>query len=323
MRFSNEWSEGRIKSIKQVGETVRQFEIDIPAEVSFSAGSHINVEVYFKGHPEIRSYSLVGKPRRTSVLKIAVKLLPESKGGSAYMWTLEEGQKIRVSQPKNHFELTYGSSEYVLLAGGIGITPMVSMAEELLAKGENFRFVYAAQKRSDMPFSEDLNTLLGDRLQLFVQDEHGLVDIPALVNSMKKGSQLYVCGPMGMLEAAKLAWFQSALPAEDLRYETFGTTGLYPTVAFKVNLPRFNKTVEVSANQTLLDALEEEGIEVMYDCKRGECGLCQVDIIEYSGTIDHRDAFFSSEERACDKKLCACVSRVFEGELTLDTSYRG
>lgn len=323
MRFSNEWSEGRIKSITRVGETVRQFEIEIPTKVAFSAGSHINVEVYVKGQPEIRSYSLVGKPRRTSVLKIAVKLLAESKGGSAYMWTLEEGQKIRISQPKNHFELTFGSPEYVLLAGGIGITPMISMAEELSARNEKFTFVYAAQSRSDMPFTEELESLLGDRLQLYVQEERGMVDILALVKSLQKGSQLYVCGPMGMLEAAKQAWYQSGLPAQDLRYETFGTTGLFPTTPFTVHLPRFEKTLEVGANQTLLDALEEAGIEVMFDCKRGECGLCQVDILEHTGKVDHRDAFFSTEERSAGKKLCACVSRVYDGELTLDTSYRG
>jgi ferredoxin-NADP reductase len=321
MRFVNEWSEARIEEITQVGETVKSFTLKLPRTVKFAAGAHIDVEVFIYGQPQIRSYSLVGK--KGDFVQIAVKLLNPSRGGSAYMWTLEVGQKLKVSQPKNHFGLDYGNHKYILIAGGIGITPMLLMAEELIERAADFTFLYAAKHRADMPFLTELQNLLGDKLKTYVSDKKETIDISDLVNKVEKGTQLYICGPLRMLESTRKAWLQADLPLHDLRYETFGTTGLYPTDKFIVHLPRFKKTIEVKATESLLDALEKEHIDVMSDCKRGECGLCQVEVIEHSGIIDHRDAFFSQKEKESGNKLCACVSRVYEGEITIDTSFRG
>jgi vanillate O-demethylase ferredoxin subunit len=140
---------------------------------------------------------------------------------------------------------------------------------------------------------------------------------------MPEATQVYVCGPMRMLDEMRQVWHDLQLPESDLRYETFGTTGRYPTQAFTVKLPRFGKNITVARNQTLLDALNNNGIQVMSDCERGECGLCTVHILACNGTVDHRDMFFSEEQKEENAKLCACVSRVVNGDITIDTAYRG
>jgi vanillate O-demethylase ferredoxin subunit len=125
------------------------------------------------------------------------------------------------------------------------------------------------------------------------------------------------------MNAIRKIWKESPFETANLRYETFGASGLFPPQKFTVTLPRFKKEIEVRENETLLHALEAANIDVMYDCQKGECGLCQVDILEYSGYIDHRDFFFSEAEKGENKKMCACVSRVVKGSIVIDTGYRG
>jgi vanillate O-demethylase ferredoxin subunit len=126
-----------------------------------------------------------------------------------------------------------------------------------------------------------------------------------------------------MLDAVRRAWHARNLPPGDLRFETFAASGQFAPQPFEVSVPRLGVTLTVPENQTLLDALAQAGVEVMYDCQRGECGLCVIDILDCSGTIDHRDMFFSDAQREENKKMCACVSRVVDGNLVIDTAYRG
>ncbi len=125
-----------------------------------------------------------------------------------------------------------------------------------------------------------------------------------------------------MLEAAKRCWRKSGRPAEALRFETFGNSGQHPSVPFSVKIPRLGKTVAVAANQTILEALEEADVSMIFDCRRGECGLCALPIMEVDGVVDHRDVFFSDVEKAQNSKLCTCVSRVFGASITVDTADR-
>jgi len=130
------------------------------------------------------------------------------------------------------------------------------------------------------------------------------------------------CGPIGMLEAAKRHWQHSGRPIDQLRFETFGNSGRFASEPFKVKIPRLGAEIDVPLNQTMLDALEAVGIEMISDCRRGECGLCALPILATDGIVDHRDVFFSDEEKAANSKLCTCVSRVVGGSITVDTADR-
>jgi len=316
------WQKARVRSTRDLTPDIRLFELE-PQErfIAPAPGGHIDVTVQIDGRSVARSYSVVG-PCSDGVYRIAVKLLPDSRGGSAYMWSLPEGAILTISEPANHFELFRGRPDYVLIAGGIGVTPIYSMALALSAAGAHFRVLYACRTASDLAFAEELHRMPGSNLQTFVAGDGQRLSIADAITSLASDGEMYVCGPIGMLEDARSAWAGSGRPIERLRFETFGNSGRYPSVPFTVHLPLLGRTVEVAKNQTILEALEAAGIEAMYDCRRGECGLCALDIIEVDGVVDHRDVFFSEDEKAQGSKLCACVSRMASGSVSVDTGER-
>ena len=325
MRFKNVWTQAKVVNITDVAADVRLFELEPEAGAPpYSAGAHIDVTVVIDGAPAIRSYSLVGTyTQAVGRYRIGVKRLPSSRGGSAYMWSLTPGARLTVSQPKNQFQLTFGRPFYTLLAGGIGITPIYGMALELAHKGMDFRLLYAGSSRAEMPFLDELTACLGQRLSVFASDEGQRVNVSEVVGNIEPGTQLYVCGPLRMLDAVRHAWHKRGLPVGDLRYESFAASGQFAATQFQVSVPRLGKTVTVKPNQTMLDALALAGIDVMSDCQIGECGLCVVDVLSFSGIVDHRDVFFSDQQKAKNKKMCACVSRIASGDVVIDTAYRG
>jgi vanillate O-demethylase ferredoxin subunit len=317
-----QWGSGRVRAMRDLTPDIRLFEIE-PASnfVVPTPGSHINVTVQINERPDVRSYSTVG-PCNDGVYRIAVKLLPASRGGSAYMWSLAPNALIAVSAPRNHFELGLGRPEYLLLAGGIGITPIFSLALALARTDANFKLLYAARRRQDLALASELQEHIGERLHPYVDEEGAQLDLAAQISQLAPDGELYVCGPIGLLEAAKRTWAQSGRPIELLRFETFGNSGRYATQSFTVNIPRLSKVVEIPQNQSMLDALEAAGIEMISDCRRGECGLCAVKVLSAEGAIDHRDVFFSDEEKAANDQMCTCVSRVAGGSITIDTADR-
>ncbi len=324
MRYRTHWTPARVTSIQDLSADVRLLTLSPDGGPErFTAGAHVDVQVYVDGKPEIRSYSLIGRYDPAQPYRVAVKLLPDSRGGSQYMWSLAPSVRLSVSQPLNNFPLSFGRPHYVLVAGGIGITPLYGMAQELLAGGATVELHYGAASRDHMPFAAELRALLDGRLTLYDQSAGERVDLMALAAGMQDGAQLYVCGPLPMLDAAKHAWHARGRPESDLRFETFGASGRFAAQDFQVSLPRLGRQVMVSARQTLLDALIDAGIDMMYDCRKGECGLCAVDIVGGSGIVDHRDLFYSEHEHAANDRLCACVSRAVNGDLQIDIGYQG
>ncbi|HST95621.1 MAG TPA: PDR/VanB family oxidoreductase [Microvirga sp.] len=317
-----DWRSATLRTVRDLTPDIRLFEIEPSGEfVPPTPGSHINVVVHINGRPDVRSYSAVG-PCTDGIYRIAVKLLSDSRGGSAYMWSLAPGAQLTISTPGNHFELSRGRPEYLLLAGGIGITPIFTMGLALAQARANVRLLYAGRRREDLALVAELQECLDERLQIFVDEEGARVDLDAEIARLAPGGELYVCGPIGMLEAAKRAWQKSGRPVDQLRFETFGNSGRYATEAFRVKIPRLGVEIEVPQNRTMLEALEDAGVGMIYDCRRGECGLCALYILETDGVVDHRDVFFSEEEKAANAKLCTCVSRVAGGSITVDTADR-
>lgn len=317
-----EWNEARLRSVRDVGVDIRLFEIEPSGDyIAPTPGSHFNVKVEIDGKPDVRTYSAIG-PCTDGIYRIAVKRLGETRGGSAYMWTLEPGARLTISTPSNHFHLTQGYSEYLLLAGGIGITPIYTMALALSQTSARFRLIYTCRRRQDLAFAGILKEQIGDRLEVIVSEEGQRVDIGAEIARLDPNGAFYVCGPIGMLEAAKRHWHDNARPVGQLRFETFGNSGHFATEPFMVRIPRLGLEINVSANQTMLEALEGAGVQMISECRRGECGLCALPIVEVNGTVDHRDVFFSDDEKSVNEKLCTCVSRVAGGGITVDTADR-
>jgi ferredoxin-NADP reductase len=316
------WSDARLVGMRNVAPDVREFEI-APVGVpwrAFPPGSHINIAVLIDDLPDHRSYSLVGSGGET--YKIAVKRSDKSRGGSRYMWSLEKGARLKITEPHNLFGLDFGKPDYLLVAGGIGITPIISMAEALRRTGHNYRLVFANRERGGVPFRDELAAAHGDKLDLFISEEGRRIDIPQEIGKLRPDGQLYLCGPMGLLYAAKAAWKASGRPVTNLRFETFGTTGHHAPEPFVVKVPRLGKEIRVSEDETMLHALAKAGINVMSDCERGECGLCAIDVLACDSEIDHRDVFFNEDQRRANTKICTCVSRAIGGTLTVDTAYR-
>jgi ferredoxin-NADP reductase len=311
-----------VRAVRDLTPDIRMIEIAPVGDfVAPSPGAHIKVSVMIGGRPDTRSYSLVG-PCADGVYRIAVKRLKDTRGGSAAMWGLAPGARMTISGPDNNFTLVRGRPEYLLVAGGIGITPIYSHALALARAGAEFRALYGAHGGADFALAEDLRDAIGDRLQTFVGAEGARIDFAAEFAKLASEGEAYICGPIGMLDAAKHAWRKTGRPFDLLRFETFGASGSQPSVPFEIRIPRLGRTIPVPVSKSMLEALEEAGVEMIFDCRKGECGLCALPILEVDGVVDHRDVFFSDEEKAANAKLCTCVSRVYGRAVTLDTADR-
>ena len=321
MRNRAEWRDARVAKITQVAEDVRRIDFAVDGPVPpFDPGSHSNFRVVTNAGTTNRTYTVL--PAAPGHIAVAVKLHPQSRGGSRFMWSLAEGDAIRLTLPENRFELNWRASHYLLLAGGIGITPIYGMARALAARGASLRMVYAARSRSLMAFADELTELLGDRLSLRDNSVGQQIDLAAEFAAPPADAECYLCGPIGMLEAAKAAWIASGRPISRLRYEVFGDSGLFAEKTFTVDVLNRDLAVSVAPDQTLLEALIGAGVDMIYDCQRGECGLCAVSVLEVDSQIDHRDVFFGAEEKAEGHRMCSCVSRLNGGRAVIDVGYR-
>src|SRR5690606_16287188 len=159
-------------------------------------------------------------------------------------------------------------------------------------------------------FLDTLGHEHGELLQTHVGDEGTTLDVDAFVAGMTDDVELYMCGPIRLMDAVRRAWDAAGLPPANLRFETFGNSGWYEPQPFRVRIPASGIECVVPTNRTLLEALEDAGADAMFDCRKGECGICEARVVSLDGTIDHRDVFYSERQRDAGSKICPCVSRV-------------
>lgn len=322
MHQPTDWRPARVRALRTLSPTVREFELEPTGGARpWTAGSHIQVRLPIDGRIDTRSYSLVGEPGGDAY-RIAVKRVAASRGGSRAMWRLAAGDTLDVLAPQNHFELSLAPPQSLLVAGGIGITPLLGMALSLAARGADFRLVHAARSRDELVYTQALAGAFGERLRCHVSAEGARIQFDALIAGLHAQGQLLLCGPLGMLEAARDAWARAGRPPHLLRFETFGTGGTLAAQAFWVRLPRHGLEFVVPPERSLLDLLEQHGLDTLSDCRRGECGLCALDVVELHGALDHRDVFLSDAQKREGRRLCSCVSRVVDGGVVLDTDWR-
>ncbi|WP_265502551.1 cytochrome P450/oxidoreductase [Paracoccus beibuensis] len=275
----------------------------------WSAGAHIELCV---GDFD-RKYSLCGDPGAGSY-EVAVLREELGRGGSCHIHhTIKPGTEIRLRGPSNLFRLSEGAAHYVLVAGGIGITPIIAMADRLKAEGRSYELHYAGRSRRTMAFLARLQADHSAAQRIYPGDEGRKLDLSALVDALPAGGQIYSCGPGRMLLA--LEELTAGKPEGTFRFEHFsaGGSGLDPDneQAFEAELTDSGLTVQVDADKTLLDALLAAGVDVPHDCCEGLCGSCEVAVVE--GEIDHRDMVLTRAERAANKRIMSCCSRARNG----------
>jgi vanillate O-demethylase ferredoxin subunit len=321
VRYDNSLSATTVVATRPLTDHIVEIELAAPGPgYRVEPGSHIDVGVTVGGRTETRSYSLVSRPGEHA-LRIAVKRHPDSRGGSAYLHSLRSGDRIVVSRPNNLFPLDHTRGEYLLVAGGIGITPLFSMALTLAEGDADFRLVYLGRRRADLAYVDELTEALGDRLVVHLSATGERFDVTVGIDELSPDALLYVCGPIGLIDEARRGWAGSGRAPGRLRYETFGSSGHRPPERFTVRLRDHDREVVVEASESLLAALRRAGVDVASDCERGECGLCLLDVVEVDGELDHRDVFLSDRQRASRTVMCVCVSRVV-GSAVLDALYR-
>jgi len=310
-----------VERITDLSPTIREFELrPLGGALSWAPGSHLTVGVGATGS-ETRTYSLVGLPQAGSY-RIAVKRLMPGKGGSRFMWSLAPGDQVPIGRPRNYFPLPLQAPQVLLVAGGIGITPLLGMAQTLAATQVNVAMRYAAASREELVYLQPLREALGDRLQTFTGEDGQRLDLDAEVAALPADAYLLACGPLSLLNAARGAWSEAGRPVNRLRFETFGTTGNRPEEPFWIQVDGVDGRITVDVDRSMLDALNLAGIETLYDCLRGECGLCAVDILRIEGEVDHRDVFLSENEKRANQRICTCVSRVTGGGVVIDSGFR-
>ncbi len=304
----------------EAAQDIVTFELAAPdggALPPFTAGAHIDVRV--AGF--VRQYSLCNSPAETHRYRIGVLRDAHSRGGSVAMHALAVGATLEISAPKNHFALVPGARHSILLAGGIGVTPLLAMAEQLAADRASFALHYATRSPERMAFRDRLAAAhLAPHTRCYFDNAPaaGRLDLAAVLSQPDEGTHLYVCGPGGFIEAALerargLGW-QDA----NLHREYFGAAPSQPAPAeegvFRIRLAQRGETVEVGAGETAIAALRRCGIDWQTSCEQGVCGTCLTRVLE--GEPVHHDQYLTDEERASGCFL-PCVSRA-RGLLVLD-----
>ena len=286
---------------------------------AFTAGAHL--ELQLQSGP--RQYSLCNDPLDRSRYRIAVHRVATGRGGSAEVYDqVQTGQYIPVRGPFNHFEMHGQEREVLLLAGGIGITPVLAMAHHCHAQGTPFALHYSGRTLSRMAFAQELCAgPLAAQVHLHADDGVGAapLQLRATIGDYQMGRHLYVCGPQGMIEAVRQSAAELGWPSDCVHYEHFGSNAAAPRASdgsFEVRIQSTGRCIRVAAEQTVAQALNAAGIHISVSCGAGVCGACRTRIV--SGTPEHRDLFYSEEEQARGDEFTPCCSRALSPVLVLD-----
>jgi vanillate O-demethylase ferredoxin subunit len=287
---------------------------------AFTAGAHI--DVHLPGGLT-RQYSLCNPPGERHRYVIGVLREPASRGGSRAMHELvREGDVLRIGAPRNHFGLAADATSSLLLAGGIGITPILAMAHELAAAGREFSLHYCARSADRAAFADRLHaSAFAARVHVHLDDGDAAqrVDLARLLARPAAGRHAYVCGPRGFIDAALASAADSGWPAASLHREFFGGAEATAGAAderFEVRLARSERVVVVPAGVTVVQALAASGVDVPTSCEQGVCGTCLTRVVE--GVPEHRDLYLTPEEQARNDQFTPCCSRSKSPWLVLD-----
>jgi dimethylamine monooxygenase subunit B len=306
-----------VKAIEQETDFVKRFTlaaVDGKPLPKFSGGAHISTFIE-EEKVIVRQYSLTSNPDETQDYQIAVRLSEISRGGSWY-WhqKMKVGDKLLISYPKNQFPLSFKAKHHVFYAAGIGITPFLSMMKDLTNKGAPFELHYASKSKENCSFYEYLQVHFPNQCHFYFSNKKQRMNVSYL-ERQPIGTHVYFCGPETFItqftdEAVKLGY-----PNSSIHYERFTPPQQINTMPFHVQIKN-GTLIQVSKDQSLLEALLEQGINAPYSCRVGRCGTCELQVKE--GEIDHHDSFLSDEQQRSNSLILTCVSRAKSTKLVLD-----
>lgn len=283
----------------------------------WTPGSHIDLHL---GNGLIRQYSLWSPMDDLTQLRVGVLRTLDSRGGSEWIHdNLRAGERLSISAPRNNFPLV-DSRKYMFVAGGIGITPLVSMIQQVEEQGREWQLYYGGRSRASMALVEQLEEQYGtEKVHIFDEDGRGRLDLESILALPRAHMLIYACGPGGMLEAIEdfcMGWPPGSLHTERFVAGTLGAAGNQDP--FSVELARSGKEFTVPPEKSILEVMEENGTRVLSSCRAGLCGTCETRII--SGEVEHRDAALTQEDKDAGDVMMVCVSRAAAGcnRLVLD-----
>lgn len=317
-----------ISGLRLLTPRVRAYELRAPDGAILPAatpGAHIDVPVRLLDPVDANKF--IDITRRYSIhtisptgdsYEIAVQLDAAGRGGSvAVHRDYQPGVTLHCGMPGNDFPLHTDSRPALLIAGGIGITPLHSMALALVKQDRDVTLYYAARSRREAALLHSLQAALGDTMTLCLSDSGGRLDLTAVVANAHFNSVFYVCGPNSLIESARTAARDAGIANDRVRFERFSTpTTLDTDKPVRITLQRSGKIIDVSPSQSILDAVQAAGIDAPASCRSGNCGTCTVKVL--AGEPDHRDSALSVVERERAGLMCICVSRAKSAALTLD-----
>ena len=309
----------RVVDIVEETSTIKRFKLapieNKPLPV-FSGGSHITTIVQKNEAILERHYSLISHPtKQRDFYEIAISLNDKSSGGSLYWHTqMKIGDELEISLPKNQFALSYQAKHHVFFAAGIGITPFLTMIEDLQVEGKTFELHYAAKSKEVCAFYDALSELSTQVYFYFSEEGNRLV--PDMMKDFQIGTHVYFCGPNQMIREFTDAARSYGYPEKGIHFELFSPPVYEQMDAFQVRLQESNQTIDVPEGATLLDTLLENGINARYSCKAGGCGSCEIEVLE--GEVEHRDVFYTEEERKGKQVILSCISRAKSKKLVLN-----
>lgn len=306
----------RLTAIIYGAESTNLFEFrtldgsDVPA---FTAGAHVDVNL---PNGTIRQYSIASPQTDRSRYLLGIKLEAKGRGGSRFLHEqVRVGHVLKIGLPRNNFPLNETAASSVLIAGGIGITPMLCMVDRLQSLGANFRLHYAVRARSEALLAHVSDD---DRVHLHVDSEQNgqLLDVAAIVAAAPAGAELYCCGPAPMLTAFEEACADR--PKATVHLERFSAEDNVAATggAYVVELAKSKRSITVQAGQTLLQALQQAGLTIKVSCEQGICGTCETRVL--AGTPDHRDMILSDDEKASNQSMMVCCGGSLGPTLVLD-----
>lgn len=310
-----------ISGVRQLTPRIRSFELRSPDGMElpeFTAGAHLQVPVRLdSGEIVLRHYSITSDPAQRDVYEIAVLREDAGCGGSvAVHEAYRLGQVLNGEPPVNKFELHGDSRPAILIAGGIGITPIRAMAQSLKTRSQKYTVHYAGRSENEMAFLEQLQQQHGERLFTYSSAKKQRMDITAILTDAPADAVFYVCGPGSLLSAVSREGETQHIAEDRIRFERFATAIASDAKPVIVNLQRSDKQLQVRADQTILDAMLDAGVAAPYSCKTGICKTCVVKVLD--GTPEHQDTVLSDAEKTDSKLMCPCVSRATTETLTLD-----
>ena len=307
----------QVASVEAVTPKIKRFTLkgasgeQLPA---WSAGSHIPVLLTDGKRSWRNSYSLIGTPGETECYQIAVRK-EGAKGGSAYLHEqVYAGRMLEIGTPRNFFPPARHARKHILIAGGIGITPLLAHLAALKRSGAAYELHYAFRERDEGAFSEFLDKEHGPHVRTYVSAEGTRLCAAAVLARQPLGTHVYICGPHSLLAVVRSAASELGWPESHVHFEAFAPPPALEAAPFIVSLPALPLDIEVGVRETVLESLERAGVRVASSCRAGQCGTCEMQVL--AGHPDHRDHCLSEEEKA-GGKFIACVSRCRDKRLTL------